>query len=468
MKKYSVFALYLFFGEALVRICGFYANAYLGHILGPPGYGLIIISTSFLTYSLLISDSGLRILGIVETSKPVSEQKFSFADIVNGKIIQAALSFLLLYVLTIVLYKDEAVRTICILFLLNIFYDALFLEWYFKGLQRFKAIAFARVCASILYVISLTFYVKTADDVNKVALIFFATNLVSVVILFSILPATPSAYTFSFSIKKYFSLMKHSLPLGIGTLLNQVTVYLPPIVLGKYADFSESGYLGAALKIVLLIMIIDKTFSTIFLSSLPRLWSSNREDTKKNLQTLLHLTMAVGFLVSLTLSITSQTAITLVFGNTYSNSTPVLSIISWFFALTMINSIFVYGLIAIDQKILYLKATAIGFTINAILIIVCIYRFGIFGAGTAIVCGELIFIILCHQAFKKYSSLTFYVPFIKTVTASAAAYYIAVNLKFHMAVQSFTAAILFAALVLVFQIITKNDITVLLTKWNKS
>ena len=471
MKKYSIFAFYLFSGDLFVRILTFYANIYLGRTLGPTSFGLIIIGSSFLMYSLLLSDLGLKMLGFVETSKPDEKRLLSFSDIVNAKVFHATISFILLLIIPFVLYNgqsDKTQKTICIYFLLTIFFDTLFLDWYFKGLQRFKTIVLARICASLLYVITLYLFVKTPADVTKVPLLFFATNCTSAVILFIALPTTPAAYKLVFSIKKYLFTLKQSLPLGLGTLLNQVIFYLPPIILGKCAGIRESGYFGAALKIILLTIIIDKTFSTIFLSSLPRIWHNNEENARKSLQAILNCMIIIGFFISLILCISSEAVITLIFGNAYIESNTVMSIISWFFILTIINSIFVYGLIALDKKELYLKAAAIGFVINCILISVLSLLYGKNGAAIAIVLGELVFVILCYREFKKISTLSFYNSFIKMCIISAIAYYAITFLDFHIIIKNIVAVAVFSILTASLNIITKNDISLLMTKWKKS
>lgn len=472
MKKYSLFASYLLLGEASVRILGFFANAYLGRILGPEMYGLIIIGgISLLTFSILISDAGIRILGTVETSKHADKQLFPFSDILNIKILHALFSFIILVILTFFIYNEQSEQlkqTICFYYLLCIFFDALFLDWYFKGLQRFGTITIARASASLIYVFSLYVYVKTPDDVLKVPILFFVTNMISAAILFLSLFNTPGKYIFSFSAKKYVSVIKHSLPLGIGTFLNQVTVYLPPFVLDKTVNTSESGYYGAAFKIIQLIMIIDRTFSTIFLTSLPRIWNYNKESAKKLLQTLLHCALAFGALISLMVSIVSGTIIRLLYGEQYMDSAVILSLISWYFTLTMINSIFVYGLIATDQRERYLKAAVIGFILNCFIITILIFYFGKYGACAAILCGELIFIIFCHYEFRKFSSIKFYFPFLKTCLVTGITFYLVSVIHFHIIVKSIIAAVIFGILTILLRIISKDDIALLVTKWEKS
>lgn len=468
MKKYSRFAIYLFTGELSVRILGFCANVYLARVLDTAGFGLIIIGISFLTYSILLSDSGLRTLGFIEASKSEQERQLFLPDILTVKSFHALLSFLILYIISFFLFKDNKLHTICVFYLLNIFYDALFIDWYFQGLQRFRTVACARITATLVYVITLYFYVKAPADSAKIPILFFISNIFSVLILFVLLPSTSFKINFSFSIKKYLTIIRQSLILGIGSLLTKITIYLPPIAIGIFAGINESGIFGAAMRIVIMVMIIDRIFSIIFISSLPRMWESDKNLAKKNLQIILNISLAAGFLLSLELCILSKPIIHIVFGDSYKDGNLVLSIVSWFFALTMVNSIVAYGLISIGNKKYYLHAALKGFLLNVLLILLFTYLYGILGASIAIVVSELCFIIFFQHEFKRYCSLNFYFPFLKTCIACALSFALITFLPVALVGKAIISIATFGVLIFVLKIVTKNDVTTLITKCIKN
>lgn len=468
MKKYSLLALYLFFGEALVRVIGFFANAYIARTLNPEVLGFIAVGSSLLTYSLLISDSGIRTLGFLESAKPISKQTFSFSDIVNVRILHGSLAFVFLIILTFTLYNTQILRMICIFYLFNIFYDSLFIEWYYNGLQKFKIVASARITASAVYIILLILYVKTPTDVIKVPLYFFLSNMCSVAVLVIFLPTTPFIYKFSFSFKKYLEIIRQSIPLGIGTFLNQVPVYLPPILLDKFVNSTQTGVFWVALKIVSLMMIIDKIFSTIFMSALPKMWMKNNTTTIQTLQSILNLGIALGFLFSLTFCVFSESVITIIYGEKYLESSKILSILSWFFSFTLINSIFVYGLIAIGQKKQYLKAAVIGFFLNCLFISILTFFFHTYGASIAVVVGEIIFVIVCYHEFNKFSPLTFYIPFLKAGLASTVSVSLTFLLNFSTIINNLIAITVYGILTLMLSVIKRNDYSLLTNKWKKN
>ncbi len=467
MKKHLFSAFHLFTGEVFAQALGFAANIYLAHILLPDGFGLIIGSSFFLSYSLLLSDSGLRILGFLETSKPEEKRQFNISSIFLVKVAFAPFAFLILYIISFYTFPKAILHTICTLYLLNVFYDALFIDWFFKGLQRFKSTAYTRIISSVLYVSLLYFLVKTSSDIIKVPLIFFAANMVSVLILFLLVPTTHFKFSITFSIKKYFSIFKHSLVLGISTFLNQVNIHLPPILLIRFAGDYETGIFGAAIKIMFFVKMIDRVFATIFFSNLPGMWHESKAKTEKYLQIILNIAIASSFLISLVICLTSDT-IMIIFGKEYADSSSILSLICWFFPLTIINSIFAYGLIGIDHKKYYLKATTIGFFVNIIVIIMLIKLYGIYGASIAMVIGELAFIVICYNEFRKFCAVNFYSPFLKACIVSSLSYLSVFYIPSHTIIKGILAAVIFLSFAFIIKIINKNDIALVKETWNKN
>lgn len=467
MKKYSRFAFYLFAGDAGTRVLNFFANAYLARILDPSGFGVIYVGFSFLLYATLVGDSGLKTLGLLETAKPHDVRSVTVASLFYTKVVHAVLAFVVLYLFSFFVFRSPSLHTISILFLLNIFYDALFLDWYFTGLQRFGTVSAARLVATGVYVATLYLYVKVPDHAIRVPLLMFATNGIAIAILFALLSSTDFSFTFTYSLRKYADTIKQSVMLGVATMLNKVPVYLPPLVIARFHGEFDSGIFGAPMRIVLFMMTVDRVFSTIFLSSMPGMWYRDKEETRRNLQTILHMVIVSGFFLSLILSSTSDIAIKIIYGIKYQASVSVLRLLSWFVALTIINSVFVFGMVAIDQKKAYFRAVFPGFILSAVFIGIGTRFWGLYGAAVAVLLGECCFMILCYYSFKPFSALTFFVPFLKTVAASSGAFFSAYYLPFHWIVKSVGAGGVFIILVILFKVITREDIDLLKSQWNR-
>lgn len=468
MKKYSQFMLSLLSEEIFVKLFGFCANIYLARVLGADAFGLIFIGTTFLMYSVLISDLGSKTLGFIEASKAPNDRQFDLSHILLIKFTHTIFCFIILSIALCFIFNkssDKLHLSISFYFLLNVFYEALFLEWYYKGLQRFKTIACVRTITMALYVVALLLLVKIPEDNVKVPLIFFVTNMIAVIALFILLPSKSFNFKFSFSFKKYYEIMGTSLPLGIGMFLNQTNVLLPPLIIGKYLKPGESGIYGASLKVILIVLFIDRIFSTIFLSSLPKMWKQNKENAIKNIQTIVNFALVSLFFLSLVLCISSDMLISLLYGNAYKNGSIILSISSWFVALTILNTIFVFALIAIGDKKMYLKAAIRGFGVNVVIITVLIYKFGIRGAALSLVFGELCFLFFCFFEFRKICRIRFYLSFIKTCMATAIAYLPVYYLDLNIALEIALAILIYIIIISIMQVVTFSDLTLVRKKW---
>ncbi len=471
MKKHSLFVTYLSIGEMIAFVIGFVANAYLGRTLGPTTFGLIIIGSSFLMNSLLVSDLGLKTLGLLETSKHSDTREFSFSDIFLTKFFQALLSFVIVYGIMRILYNSEqetVLRTVCFFYLLNIFFDALLIEWFYKGLQKFKTVSILRIATKICYTVGIFIFVTSSEDVVTVPVIFFITNMASVAMLFLLIPKGHKIFQLSFSIKTYGNVLKHSLPLGIGAFLNEFVIYLPPILLGKLFSDAEAGIFGAAFKILILVKVVDHAFTTVLFSSLPKMWHNNKKETEAIVQSILRFTIVISMALSLLLALSSEFVITTIYGDKYDSGSIILSIVSWFFVLTMLNSIFSYGLIGIGKKERYVRATIHGFIINIGLVFSLIYLYGIKGAGIAIVLSELVFVIAGFRQFKQFFSVRFYSPFFISIPLAGGAFTLAMLLPLPIIARGICAALLFIGTALLCKVINSHDIQLVKEKWNES
>lgn len=157
MKKYLTNALHIFNGTSAIYLIGLITNIYVARVLGPESFGLLIIGISVLSYSMLFSDIGLRQLGLLETSRTDDTHDFQYGEIFFIRVIQGLLIFIIAQVFIYWFYTDRLQQTIISLYLLGILADAIFLDWFYRGLQKFKLISYVRIGSSILYLITIFF-----------------------------------------------------------------------------------------------------------------------------------------------------------------------------------------------------------------------------------------------------------------------------------------------------------------------
>lgn len=400
MRQYSKSAIYLTLSEVLVKVFLFLANVYLARTLGSDGFGMIVFGFSFLIYPTMLGNFGIDLFGHIESGK--EKHLYPLGYIFASKFYSNILILVIFSLGVLLFVKDSMSQNILQLFLLNIISESLFVEWFFKGKKKFLIVAIIKTASYILYTAFIFLFVKSLNDLYIVPLIFMLSNLIISLFLLGVSFKTDFVVNFKITIKNYMSIIKSSFLLGIGNILSRLIPAFPPLIIVALVDFSSTGYFGAAYRILGVLLILDRVLINIYLSYLPSLWEKQKDKMKRVLQDTFNTSIALGTIISFSISINADNIMTLVFGNKYNESIVLLEILSWFFMLTMVNSVFIVGLICANLNKLYFKISLWAFVINIISIALLTYFFGVKGACLGTIVAEVLLIMLAYWSSKKY------------------------------------------------------------------
>src|SRR5262249_49192050 len=148
------------------------------------------------------------------------------------------------------------------------------LEWYYQGIQRYGPLTISRTLTAVLYLVLLYLLVSHADDVVLVPLIYALSNLIPALLLFLFKRPEDSFAPRGLSIGGMKDLVRRSSAIGVGGIFAQTVQLLPPLVLGWYST-EAAGLLGAALRIVAVVLIVDRVFAVLFLPAITKLMTSD-------------------------------------------------------------------------------------------------------------------------------------------------------------------------------------------------
>jgi O-antigen/teichoic acid export membrane protein len=189
---------------------------------------------------------------------------------------------------------------------------------------------------------------------------------------------------------------------GLAIIFNQVTISLPPIVLGVFKTNYEVGIFSAAYKIVFMLLVIERVFYYVFFPVLAKQHKQNPEKLKSSFSFLMRFLFASTIPVALGGLMLAPGIIELVYGHAFMDAVNVLRILLLYFVIVPVDTIFGYGLVAIDQERRFFKVITITAIINAVLILLLSVQFGFFGAACALLVSEIISIVLMYRQLKKY------------------------------------------------------------------
>lgn len=436
MSKIRNNAFWIAAGDFSGRGFAFLTTIYLARTLGPEYYGLITVAVSILGYATWTSDLGLLNIGIREISKEPENRIFRAKEIFNLKVILAGV---VLIFATIVLYSTSvsAIQKQVILgYLYSLIPYALLLEWFYSGKQQFWKITISRMVNGIIYLGLVYLMIQAPEDVTIVP-VLYTLGIISAVVILGTFSISDQPFTLpSRGFSTYFKLIKQSSVVGVGGFFAQVVQLLPPILIGIFLSLEDAGLYGAAFKVILIAMMVDRVFVNLLLPNLSSLWNTNKESAIQKINMALKLLIVGGILITLLVAINSGEIIALLFGNGFDESTGILKILSGFIFLTFINSLFSFGLIATNSDKKYMIATVLGGTISALLIF-ALSRFGNSETVAAsVVISELVLTVTSYIWFKKIVPVKVFRPVLLMIIFSGLLFFLFEKFEIHYLIAS--------------------------------
>jgi len=419
MRKLSANALLLFGGDAVARALGFFTTVHLARALGAESFGLVTIGLSILSYALWFSDLGLTTLGTREMARPADAREHPPADILATRLILSIVVLLAMQAVTFLLYPDPSARWVSALYLLSVPAFALSLEWYFQGAQRFLPFALSRFITAAVYFIAVMTGVSGPADAPRVPIFSLLGTLAAALLLLAIrrderlVPA-------GFSWERMAGVLRRAAPIGVGGIFAQTVQLLPPLALGLLATNADAGVLGAAMKVIFVVLVIDRVFAAMFLPAVAKLFAAEAERSRGHLERALAFIIVLGFGIGTLITVHAANILRIIYNESYQGGALALGIMSWFAAATLVNSIFSYGLIGAGAERSYLRATVSGGTIAAVLTFALTWWWGLTGAAVAMVGGELAIVTLTYVEFRRRIRLRFARPLAVSAALAAA------------------------------------------------
>ncbi|HQU72570.1 MAG TPA: oligosaccharide flippase family protein [Calditrichia bacterium] len=401
-KKLAGNALSIATADVGGRFFTFIANIHIARVLMPENYGAVVIALSIMGYTQLFANLGLDTFGTREMARDSANRPRAFGGILQLKVLLGLAVMLAAQALLPLVSLEPGLVRLTRLYLLYLPVTALFLEWFFRGIRRYHPLTAARWLEGIFYAGLVFWWIRQPEDLLKTPLCLIAGHLMAVLFLqvyrarfsevrLSILPPG-----------EIFALLSQSIPIGLGNIFSQVVMLLPPIVIGLSMGQTPAGQFGAAFRLVMLAMVIDRVFVALFLPGLARKWAEAPDQVRVPLERALRMIILLGGGLCLTLSVAAPLLIPFLYGPQYQAAIPLLMILSWFLMPTLLNSVFGFGLIAIGREKHYFQAIIRGAALALGVILAASYGKSLTLAAWGVVLGEVIIAYSTFRTFRQF------------------------------------------------------------------
>ena len=464
MRRIAKNILFVFSGDVLSRLLGFFATIWLARVLGVAGFGALSFAFTFLGYALIFTDLGLSTIGTREIAKAPLLSKDYITKIIPLKFLLAATAFTIITILTFLIKGMMDMRLLIILYCLSVFPYALSLEWFFRGIEEMRNIGISMIMSYGSYLFLVLLFVRSTGNIYLVPILWFTGSAVAALYLGLMVRRRSELKVVGPRLEiRTWEILKHALPIGIGTVMTQIYFNFDITMLGFIKGTTDAGLYTVAYKLLMFLLLVDRVFSMVILPLISRYYKESIKKLEEILSLAARAVITVVIPICAGGTLLAMPIIRFIFGQGYTSSTPVLQILIWTLAITTIGSIYTQGLIGTGQEKRYAVAMVTGTVSNIILNVIMIPRLGITGAALATICAELIMFYLMYRVFHRVVKFRLFTFFGKPIFASAIMCAILYFLRsLNVILLVFIGAVIYTFLLYIMKGITKEDIRVVL------
>ncbi len=459
MKRVSRNALSILVSDVGRRLVGFFSVTYLTRTISVNDFGAMNIGLTLLSYGLMISSGGLSTFGTREVA--VRDDAGVVNRIVGTRVLNAFLVYAIILIAASVVMTDQLTFRFTFLFCLSLFTNAFFLDWYFQGKEAMGAIGVSRLGAAFVYLGMILFFVHGASDVLWVAAAALGSDLVVTLWLLDRYRrgggrrVTPS-------FEGWRSMMRQAFPLGAGSIFAHLSINLPPLVIGVVCSNVEVGLYSASVKLVFVLLMLDRVVGTILLPASARFYAESTESLSRTLTIALQWILVAALPVAVGGSFLGGSLVPAIFGAQYAPASAAFRVLVWYFFFTLLHTVYANGLVAARRE----KAFSVLMAVSAALYFLCVVSgtliAGNTGAAAGVVAAEAVTVALMYWQCRRVIPVRFPA---KSLRILGSGVILAATLWFlpdeQLVYAVLAGAVVYGASVLLSGAVTKTDIDAL-------
>ena len=386
---------------------------YVSRILGVTNIGLYNFADSIINYFIMFSMMGIGIIGIREIAatqddKNEKNKVFSSLFILNAVLTLLALAILIICIFTVNDLREN--KELMYVGVLKLISNLFLIDWFYKGLEKFKYITNVTLTIKMLYVVSVFIFVKESNDYTIYYLL--CTLMITLNAIANFIYAFKYVkFDFkSLNIRKY---VKTNFVLGVYCFLTSMYTSFNVAYLGFVSNATEVGYYATGTKLFSIIIALYTAFTGVVQPRMSSLLSENKFDEfigliKKSTDLLLTITVpAVLFTCAF-----SPEIIKIISGEGYEGAiipTRIVMPLIFIIGYEQILVIQILTPLKKDKQILINSIS--GAIVGLILNIILVNKYASIGSAIVWVMSELTVLISAQYFVTKYTQISF--PYMK-------------------------------------------------------
>lgn len=393
--------------------------------LGPEYLGKVQYAEVIVSYFLLLINLGIDIYGKREVALERSNLEKLSHTISELLFILSIMTFFvtIFYIgFTYFFIKDIILKKILIIYIFNIIFNFIGVEWFYVGIENQEYITKRNLMIKFLSAILILYFVRTKNDIYTY----------TIIIVFSLIG---SNFWNFFKLRRFIKLkikinlnkiikkhIKNLLVLSSGIIAANILCNVDSVMIKNIVGDKELGYYSFAMKFGKIPLIFATAIVAILYPRLCNLLGQGKKEEYYKLTTFgIETILLFSFPASIGMFILSDTIVKIFAGNEFLPSIPIMKIFS-IFILVMGIALCTGSmtLIANKRDKIYSISVVFGSVLNFLFNIIFISKIGAIGAAIATLITEItaiiVRIVFCRDIFKNIEIIN--INLLKIIIAS--------------------------------------------------
>ncbi len=387
-------------GDLISKATSFFAFVYLARILGVSNFGVLEFAGSVLAYLLLIADCGFEMWGTREAANSTDIPGLA-ARVLPIRLLLASLSFVLLLAVLPLFPRYPSLRAVLVIYGLSVFAQAASLKWVFMGQQQMSGVARGLVIGQVVFAALVVGFIHSPVGLLWAPAFKLLGDLTTTGYFAWWFARTYGRLALNLTLRGASSIMKPAFTIGFSLAMGLLNYNFDAVLLGFLKGPTVVGWYNAAYKLLLVGLGGALAYFSGLFPALSRLYVENREEFGRLVRHTAELWLV--FVVPLVVAGTflAGPVIRLLYGAAYANSAAPFRILLWSAALVMLRWVYMDSLRATGHQALDVRCAITSATLNVLLNILLIPRYGMIGAASATVTADVVWFVMSCYYFRR-------------------------------------------------------------------
>ena len=382
---------------------------YITRVLSPEGIGKINFANSIISYFIMVVMLGIPSYGMREVARRSKDKKQLSVLVEELLVINTILlgvCYAVYFAIILFIPRFYQDKDLYFLFGIQILFNVLGVEWFYRGMESFKYITYRSVITKVISFALVFICVKDESDLFVYAVITVVANVGAYLLNFFNL----RKYHLEFVAPSALNIKQHIVPLLIlftTAIATNISTQVDTTMLGFVHGDEAVGYYSIAVKVKNILVALTGAVSTAVFPRLVAMSKNKKEFISLANEVYLYLMLltvpAMVFFYEY-----AEDAVLILAGPQYLAAVQPMKIITiTVFAVTFSCLFGGRILVSLNKAEVQLHSVICGTIVNCLANLLLIPKLGVTGAAIATVLSESIVLIYCVIAIPKEYKISF-------------------------------------------------------------